>query len=281
VADFLWALVDEGIVRRDMGNRIDVNGVNAPDGVVGPYREKEGSFFAIREIFSPVKMLTNALPQDFNGNLLLENRFHFTNLKACRFEWQLVNFTKPFSGQQGFTILQKGRAASPDIDPLQQGNLILGLPANWKQHDALQLIAYDIQGNEMYTWNWKIQNNEQLLKALASTTTDSVSVRDNDTTISLASAGISIAINRADGMLVRAGNVARGPLSFGNGPVLVSGKAKMKDISVLKQGENAVVTVNYDGDLKQATWTMKPGGWVQLDYSYAINGCAAVCRYQF
>ena len=269
---FLWALVDEGIVRRDMGNRIDVNGVNAPDGVVGPYREKEGSFFAIREIFSPVKMLTNTLPQDFNDNLLLENRYHFTNLKACRFDWQLVNYTKPFSGQNGLTILQKGKATSPDIEPMQQGNLILGLPANWKQHDALQLSAYDIQGNEIYTWNWKIQNNEQLLKSLVSTSTDSVSVRDNDTTITLTSAGISIAINRADGMLVRAGNLARGPLSFGNGPVLVSGKAKMKDISVLKQGGNAVVTVNYDGDLKQAIWTMKTGGWVQLDYSYAITG---------
>ncbi len=55
-ADFLWALVDEGIVRTDFDGRIDVNGVNAPDGVVGPHREKEGSFWAIREIFSPVKI---------------------------------------------------------------------------------------------------------------------------------------------------------------------------------------------------------------------------------
>src|SRR5690606_25465546 len=54
---FLWALVDEGLVRTDFNNRLDVNGVNAPDGIVGPYREKEGSYFAIKEIFSPVKML--------------------------------------------------------------------------------------------------------------------------------------------------------------------------------------------------------------------------------
>lgn len=33
---FLWALVDEGVVRTDEGGRIDVRGNLAPDGVVGP-----------------------------------------------------------------------------------------------------------------------------------------------------------------------------------------------------------------------------------------------------
>ena len=52
---FIWALLDEGIVRTDHNNTIDANGLNANDGIVGAHREKEGSFFALREIFSPVK----------------------------------------------------------------------------------------------------------------------------------------------------------------------------------------------------------------------------------
>ncbi|MDQ3845822.1 MAG: glycoside hydrolase family 2, partial [Bacteroidota bacterium] len=72
---FLWAFVDEGIVRTDLNNIIDVNGVNAPDGIVGPLREKEGSFYAIREIYSPVKIFMKELPPNFNGSIPVENRY--------------------------------------------------------------------------------------------------------------------------------------------------------------------------------------------------------------
>jgi hypothetical protein len=52
---FIWAFLDEGIMRTDENNIIDVNGVNAPDGIVGPHREKEGSFYAIKEIYSRLR----------------------------------------------------------------------------------------------------------------------------------------------------------------------------------------------------------------------------------
>jgi len=67
-------------VRTDQRNIIDVNGVNAPDGVLGPHREKEGSFFAIREIFSPVRIDLKELPAKVNGRVAVDNRYHFTNL---------------------------------------------------------------------------------------------------------------------------------------------------------------------------------------------------------
>ena len=53
---FIWNFSDEGIVRTDLNNAIDVNRVNAPDGVLGPHREKEGSFYALRQIYCPVKI---------------------------------------------------------------------------------------------------------------------------------------------------------------------------------------------------------------------------------
>lgn len=268
---FLWALVDEGIVRRDMGNRMDVNGVNAPDGTLGPFREKEGSFFAMREIFSPVKIGMKELPANFSGNIELENRYHFTNLSACRFAWQLVNFTKPYSGQQGATILQKGTVDAPDIAPLQKGALQLLLPANWKSHDALQLMAYDPQGNEIYAWTWSIKQPAQLLAGLYKPTSDSVHIRDNDTTITLASGDIYFAINRADGKVAKVGSSSRGALSFSGGQ-LVGGESKLVGISKQMQGNDAVVKLTYEGALKQVTWTMQPGGWIKLEYSYSLNG---------
>ncbi len=269
---FLWALVDEGIVRRDMDNKIDVNGVNAPDGVLGPHREKEGSFFAMRDIFSPVKIWMKDLPADFSGSIELENRYHFTNLASCRFAWQLVNFTKPYSGQKGVTILQKGSVNAPDVAPLKKGNLSIPLPANWKEHDALQLMAYDPQGNEIYTWTWKISNAEKLLANVIAPSKDSVRMRDNDTVITLSSGDIFFAINRADGKVVRVGSISRGPLSFSGGPELVSGESKLVAITKEMKEDNAVVTVDYEGNLKKVTWTMQPGGWVKMDYSYSLTG---------
>lgn len=41
---FLWVFADEGIVRNDLKDSIDNHGNNSPDGILGPYREKEGSF---------------------------------------------------------------------------------------------------------------------------------------------------------------------------------------------------------------------------------------------
>ncbi|RPJ84744.1 MAG: glycoside hydrolase family 2, partial [Acidobacteria bacterium] len=51
---FLWALVDEGVKRTDKDGILDTDGNHAPDGLLGPHREKEGSFFAVKEIWSPV-----------------------------------------------------------------------------------------------------------------------------------------------------------------------------------------------------------------------------------
>ena len=52
---FIWAFADEGIRRSDTG-QIDVAGNQAPDGIVGPYREREGSFYAIKEIWEIGRM---------------------------------------------------------------------------------------------------------------------------------------------------------------------------------------------------------------------------------
>ena len=53
---FFWAFADEGIERTDQNGRIDNMGNSAPDGIVGAHHEKEGSYFAVKEIWSPVEL---------------------------------------------------------------------------------------------------------------------------------------------------------------------------------------------------------------------------------
>ena len=65
---FLWVYADEGIMRKDHNDSIDNHGNNAPDGILGPHHEKEGSFYAIQEIWSPVYIEKRSLANLDSGN---------------------------------------------------------------------------------------------------------------------------------------------------------------------------------------------------------------------
>lgn len=270
---FLWALVDEGIVRTDEGGKIDVNGVNAPDGLVGPYREREGSVSAIREIFSPIKIAMKSLPESFEGKVAVENRYHFTNLAQCDFRWQLVDFAHPLSDSTGSSVKREGRITSPDVAPLAHGTLKLDLPDDWKSYDALTVSASDPQGNEVYRWYWKIRNNSVINAELFhETVEEQVSLLEDSLDYVLKANGITVRINKVTGLLSRLGNDFSMPLSFSNGPTLVSGQSVFEDIKIYDEGVAKVIEVNYTGDLAFVKWRMYPTGWLEMEYQYALQG---------
>ena len=53
---FFWVMIDDGVVRTDKGGIVDNSGNLGPDGIMGPRREKEGSYYTIKEIWSPVQI---------------------------------------------------------------------------------------------------------------------------------------------------------------------------------------------------------------------------------
>ncbi|HUA67309.1 MAG TPA: glycoside hydrolase family 2 TIM barrel-domain containing protein, partial [Candidatus Saccharimonadales bacterium] len=99
---FIWAFLDEGVQRPDNG-QIDVDGNQAPDGIVGPYRQREASFYAIKQIWSPIVILETNLPANFDGTLTVQNHFSFTDTRQCKFTWQLrhVILPRPLGGEGG------------------------------------------------------------------------------------------------------------------------------------------------------------------------------------
>jgi hypothetical protein len=66
---FLWVFADEGLVRTDRDGAIDAFGYYGADGILGPHREKEASFFTIRSLWSPVVIDERRLPTSFDGVL--------------------------------------------------------------------------------------------------------------------------------------------------------------------------------------------------------------------
>jgi hypothetical protein len=271
---FIWAFLDEGVVRTDENNIIDVNGVNAPDGIVGPHREKEGSFFAIKKIYSPIKIDVIDLPANFNGSISIENRYHFTNLSQCSFQWSLINFHMPWDLAPGADTTQQGFALAPNVDPNgAQGQLRLSLPADWKEHDALTLSAFDPNKHLLYTWVWKIAGNKDLLRNIVDLSNlNEPAPAKSDSTIVIKGGDVSITISRKTGQLIGVKNDMDGNYSFGNGPLMIGGDASVKEVKDYSEGNQQVVEVNYAGNLRQVKYKIYGSGWLQLDYEYDLSG---------
>ena len=270
---FIWAMLDEGVVRTDLNNIIDVNGLNAPDGVLGPHREKEGSFYAIREIFSPVKIPMKEWPVVFDGSIPVENRYHFTNLNQCRFQWQLVNYKKPDDWSAGYSVMKNGLGEAPSIAPDSSGSIHLALPEDYKNYDALLLAAYDPFQNLVYKWSWKIKDNQQLLNGiLVLKDTAAVTTLETDSSILVKSGGISVSFSKKEGKITDMRSSHGDKMSFGGAPMLVGGRASFTGLKHFKENDGYVIELEYEGDLKYARWKMFNGGWMSLEYEYSLNG---------
>jgi hypothetical protein len=270
---FLWALVDEGLARTDMNGFIDTDGVNAPDGVMGPHREKEGSFYAIREIFSPVHIGMKILPPDFTGVIPIENRFHFTDLSKCTFTDKLVNFCKPSDWLTGYSKVTENTITSPGIKPGDKGEVRINLPSDWKDYDALVLTAKDPFNNEIYSWTWQIKSNDQLVKGFINLTGENkAEIAEADTTITLRANGTSVTFSKRTGKITRVMYNNRSNLMFTNGPVLTSGNYKLTGIKAYTEVDGGVVEANYEGNLSSVKWKMFSSGWLSLEYQYEFTG---------
>ena len=271
---FIWAMVDEAVVRTDLNNVLDANALNAPDGILGPHREKEGSFYSLRETFSPIQInLPTHLPSDFNGQVAIENRFHFLNANQCTYHWALVNFSKPFDRFDGYIVQQKGKANAPNIAATKHGVLQLDLPTNFNNYDALVLIAKDNFGKDLYKWTSKIKSNSVINSSFIIPKNDSVFVAQTDTVYSIRGGDVSITLDKKTGNLVTTKNTANDyVLSFNNGPVLVKGNATVTSSKTYTENNEQVVEFAYSGNMKYTKWKMNANGWTTLEYEYNIEG---------
>lgn len=150
---FLWDLIDQAALREDLGGTYDTDGNHGADGILGPYREKEGSFYAIKEIWSPVQLQgTSFIPPTFNGKVKVENRYAFTNLSACKFTASLSKLD--FTSGKVETI--SWDVASPDVEPGLSGYLHIDMPEGFMNYDVFAIKAVDHFGKELWTWTRNI-----------------------------------------------------------------------------------------------------------------------------
>lgn len=275
---FLWVFADEGVVRTDLDGLIDVDGNHAPDGIVGPYREREGSFYTIKEIWSPVQFLAEELPADFKGQLEVENRYEFRNLNTCSFKWEIVKFAGLGAGGRDRVVLLNGAVDGPGIAPGERGKLALDLPGGWETGDALYLTAYDGENRDLFTWSWSLrQSSDHLQRAIDQRSPAQLETHREGDFLQISAGDFMAEFDAITGLL-RGLKRGGGRLSLANGPRAVQAREsnageKSPRLELVEQTDRVVINVVHPGrGLDSLTWTVHSGGFLQLECAYSCDG---------
>lgn len=204
---FIWVFCDEAPKRSDRGGVLDSDGSNAPDGVVGPRREKEGSFYAIRSQWSPVQIKPLLITEHFDGSFFVSNEYIYTNLKDCRMTYEVLSCDIPMQGTVS-RILACGEVTLPALSPGETGKARFSLPASFAEGDVLKLEAFDRDGHRICDWSFPIRlANPYFQRHLAQVSTglsgNAVSACNNGKEIVLKSEKVSVTFDAATGMILR------------------------------------------------------------------------------
>lgn len=267
---FIWVFCDEAPKRSDRGGVLDSDGSNAPDGVVGPRREKEGSFYAIRSQWSPVQIKPLLITEHFDGSFFISNEYIYTNLKDCRMTYEVLSCDIPMQGAVS-RILARGEVTLPALSPGETGKARFSLPASFAEGDVLKLEAFDRDGHCICDWSFPIRLvNPYFQRHLAQVSTglsgNAVSARNNGKEIVLKSEKVSVTFDAATGMILRvlSGNTE---IPLTNGPVAVGMKMLYQPASsyVRQDSEEAVFCARYKGGADSIVWRLTSQGLLYMD----------------
>ena len=267
---FIWVFCDEAPKRSDRGGVLDSDGSNAPDGVVGPRREKEGSFYAIRSQWSPVQIKPLLITEHFDGSFFVSNEYIYTNLKDCRMTYEVLSCDIPMQGAVS-RILARGEVTLPALSPGETGKARFSLPASFAEGDVLKLEAFDRDGHCICDWSFPIRlANPYFQRHLAQLSTglsgNTVSACNNGKEIVLKSEKVSVTFDAATGMILRvlSGNTE---IPLTNGPVAVGMKMVYQPASsyVRQDSEEAVFCARYKGGADSIVWRLTSQGLLYMD----------------
>jgi hypothetical protein len=266
---FMWDFSDNAVKRTDKGGLLDSDGSNGADGILGPYREKEGSYYTVRDVWAPLQLENFFITPSFKGEFIVRNDYLFSNLNTCKMAYKIFTAPSPLKSGQTREIAS-GAITLPPIEPREAGTARMQLPDNFFDGDILEIKAWDRHGKEICTWTRPIRYaaeyaRQQLQHVPAGEETAIVKQEGNHITLSAGS--LSVTFDTVDGLINNIKN-ADGEISFGNGPIPVGMKAKIKDVKFRQEGRDAVFTAYYSGAVDSIRWTMTPAGLLQM---YAVT----------
>lgn len=264
---FLWVLADEAILRTDKpGTVYDSDGNNAPDGILGPHREKEGSFFTIKEIWSPVQIKPIIINRKWDGKLFIENKYFFTNLTDCSFKWQAFGTG---IGSSDKKLLGSGIVASPDAEPGETVAVSIDCSNALQDADIFQFAAVDPHGKELYSWSWPVVQPDEKTEELLSNTEsrDEVKIVEDKNTVTATASGIGVTFSKQDGLL-QSVNTSGKTVSLHGGPVPAGVDTEVTNTWWGKDSDgNFRMTIETSNYPSKITWTLMKNGLLSMEAS--------------
>ncbi|MCH1919474.1 DUF4981 domain-containing protein [Shewanella sp. A3A] len=302
---FLWVLADEGVVRTDDNNRIDTDGNHAPDGIVGPHHELEGSYFTIKDIWAPIKVVNIAngktLSPQFNGELTIKNLYDFIDLSGATLQWRLYSAVTPFAGEP--KLVASNSMALPAIKPQQQSKVQLALPDNWQQQGRLEVEFVDAKQAPIWTDSWPIQSAKALaeqtakdfVKQAPAPVTPQITLHTSKQ-LQVTVADKIINFDATTGLLQS--YQKQGQVALTDGPLLLRSddsafdsrkgvwplhdSTRIDDAAAVKaptelqtatqHGDLVITVINPPAGISKLIWTVHAAGYLSLDLDYQLDG---------
>jgi Glycosyl hydrolases family 2, TIM barrel domain/Glycosyl hydrolases family 2, sugar binding domain/Glycosyl hydrolases family 2/Beta galactosidase small chain len=250
---FLWDFSDQAVVRKDRNDSLDTDKFRAADGIVGPHHEKEGSYYAIKEIWSPVYFERKEITSQFDGTIKIENRFSFTNLKECKFSYQLVSLS--------LGLKSDGDIPSPDIKPFQRGQLKIKFPVGWEGAEVLYIIVKDRGNHEIVRKSYSLVTPQQYFKNVDLDKDLPIPLLiETDSLFSIQVNKTEVTIHKRTGLLTTVKN-SKGIIPFNNGPVIQEGENNFSNFTARLEG-------NSKQHFNTLEWTIYPTAVIKMQVSY-------------
>ncbi|WP_289660149.1 glycoside hydrolase family 2 protein [Flavobacterium panacagri] len=266
---FMWAMLDEAVKRSDWTGdvKFDSKGSLAADGILGPHREKEGSYYTVKEVWAPIQFQPKQVTPNFDGSFLITNDYLFSNLNSCRMEFKVLKSDADvLYSNKNAQVISSGKIQIPKINPGETRKIQFAVPNNFAEGDVLSITAYDQFNKEIYTWTWPIHKalfyaNKFL--AVQNTKAKASAIK-TATEVTLKGNNVTVVLNAANGEITSVKNgISTIPLT--NGPRPIGMKAKLKDIQVSQEGDKAVCLVSYVGGISSIKWTMEADGRFKME----------------
>jgi hypothetical protein len=296
---FLWSFVDEDVKRVDKGGILDSAANQAPDGIVGPYREREGSFDTVKTLWSPIIVTAD---EGGMGAFRVSNRYAFMDADTCTFEWEAIAFRRPGESTAGSVVLASrsdhGRALAPGGSATWDGWGPPAVDAGKPQADAVRLRISDRSGRLIQTYVWPEGGLTQRLAEVSHAARSSkVAVQESADVLTARTGDLSVRISKSTGLLVSASR-GKQVFSLGSGPRVLSmtprlpppskkqqesippspippilaQESKLAGLTHHMEGDDLIVLAKFSSPMKSIQYRLQPNGWLGIDYAYQVTG---------
>jgi hypothetical protein len=250
--------------------------------------EKEGSFYTIREVWSPVQVLYFD-----SGAFTIQNCYNFINLKDCKFSYRLLKM--PAYGEAEVKVIKEVKLPSPDVAPGEKARLKI----ERTDADVIELTAIDPDGQEIFMWRRKHTTKAGNFgkNTLRENTQKYLYTEDGDL-LQVKNGSRQYTFSKKTGYLMGV-SVDGKKISFSNGPRFVAAKRadrsqdgfynhddkeafqkKTQYTEYADQGkfagftlsDSTLVATYQHGSIEKVTWRFLADGGVYMHVDYYFNG---------